>query len=72
LSKPGNTIHIPIPPEDAIAAFMRVKPTAEMPRPSDQTKPAEKPRIDKGGSARQELGNNKPTRRKVKSRAKSR
>jgi hypothetical protein len=30
---PGNTIHIPINEEGAILAFMKVKPTADMPRP---------------------------------------
>jgi hypothetical protein len=30
---PGNTVHIPLKEEDAIRAFFKVKPTADMPRP---------------------------------------
>jgi hypothetical protein len=33
MARPGDTIHIPLKTEDAILAFMKVKPTADMPRP---------------------------------------
>jgi hypothetical protein len=31
--RPGNIIHVPLKEEDAVLAIMRVKPTADMPRP---------------------------------------
>jgi hypothetical protein len=33
MPKPGDTIHIPLPEEEAIRLALRVKPTADMPRP---------------------------------------
>jgi hypothetical protein len=32
MSKPGNTIHIPLKESEAVALLGRVKPTADMPR----------------------------------------
>jgi len=38
-------IHIPLPPDVAIAEFLKVKPTADMPRPGKRkTKPTKKPK----------------------------
>jgi hypothetical protein len=31
--RPGNTVHIPLPEEKAIRLLLKVKPTADMPRP---------------------------------------
>lgn len=31
--KPGDAVHIPLPTDEAIRLALRVKPTAEMPRP---------------------------------------
>jgi hypothetical protein len=36
----GDTIHIPLKTDDALLALMKVKPTADMPRPSDRKKPS--------------------------------
>jgi hypothetical protein len=33
MPKPGDSIHIPLPTEEAIRLALRVKPTADMPRP---------------------------------------
>jgi hypothetical protein len=33
MSRTADNIHIPLKAEDAILAFMKVKPTADMPRP---------------------------------------
>ena len=37
---PGNKIHIPLKTDDALRGLLKVKPTADMPRPSDGKKPA--------------------------------
>ena len=36
MPKPGDTIHIPLPFEQVIGAVLKVKPTADMPRPGAQ------------------------------------
>jgi hypothetical protein len=33
MSKAGNNIHIPLRDDDALRLLLKVKPTAEMPRP---------------------------------------
>lgn len=33
MSRPGNNVHIPLKTDKAIALLLRVKPTADMPRP---------------------------------------
>ena len=33
MPKPGNAIHIPLKEADALRALLKVKPTADMPRP---------------------------------------
>jgi len=45
--RPGNTIHIPLKEEDAILAFMRVKPTRDMPRPGANPMKAKRKRAKK-------------------------
>jgi hypothetical protein len=48
--KPGDNIHIPLPERDALRLLMKVKPTAEMPRPGAQamkTKTSKKKRPKK-------------------------
>ena len=39
--KPGDNIKIPLPEREALAALLKVKPTADMPRPSTH-KPVKK------------------------------
>ena len=31
--RPGNNVHIPLPEAEALRLLLRVKPTADMPRP---------------------------------------
>lgn len=33
MSRPGNNVHIPLELDKAVGLFLRVKPTADMPRP---------------------------------------
>jgi hypothetical protein len=33
MPKPGDNVHIPLPTDEAIRLALRVKPTADMPRP---------------------------------------
>ena len=47
MPRPGDTIHIPLKEEDAILAFMRVKPTADMPRPGANPTKAKRKRTKK-------------------------
>jgi hypothetical protein len=44
VAKPGDTIHIPLPFEQAIDAALKVKPTADMPRPGAQATKAKPPK----------------------------
>lgn len=41
--KPGDNVHIPLPEREALAGLLKVKPTANMPRPSTH-KPMKKSR----------------------------
>ncbi|MCC6398784.1 MAG: hypothetical protein IT282_17355 [Bacteroidetes bacterium] len=36
MPKPGDNIHIPLPTEEAIRRVLRIKPSADMPRPGAQ------------------------------------
>jgi len=36
MGKPGNKIHIPLPEKEALSLLLKVKPTADMPRPGAQ------------------------------------
>lgn len=49
MPRPGDKIHIPLPPDDAVIAFMRVKPTADMPRPGATGKPKKRKRSKASG-----------------------
>ena len=42
MPKPGDTIHIPLSFEQTIGAVLKVKPTADMPRPGAQAVKAKK------------------------------
>jgi hypothetical protein len=42
MPKPGDTIHIPLPFEQTIGAVLKVKPTADMPRPGANPMKAKK------------------------------
>jgi hypothetical protein len=42
MPKPGDNIHIPLPERDALAGLLRVKPTADMPRPGAQAMTAKR------------------------------
>jgi hypothetical protein len=38
MPKPGDNIHIPLSEREALAGLLKVKPTAEMPRPGANQK----------------------------------
>jgi hypothetical protein len=42
MPRTGNTIHIPLPEREALRLLMKVKPTADMPRPGAQATKAKK------------------------------
>jgi len=33
MARPGNTVHVPLKTDDFVSLLVRVKPTADMPRP---------------------------------------
>jgi hypothetical protein len=33
VARPGNTVHVPLKTDDFVSLLVRVKPTADMPRP---------------------------------------
>jgi hypothetical protein len=47
MSRTGDNIRIPLKEEDAIRAFFKVKPTADMPRPGAQPMKAKRKRAKK-------------------------
>ncbi len=47
MGRPGDTVHIPLKEEDAIRAFFKVKPTADMPRTGANPMKAKKKRAKK-------------------------
>jgi hypothetical protein len=42
VAKPGDSIYIPLPEADAVRALLKVKPTADMPRPGAQATKAKR------------------------------
>ena len=44
MPKPGNAIHIPLKEADALRALLKVKPTADMPRPGANPTGKKKPK----------------------------
>lgn len=47
MPRPGDAVHIPLPTDEAIRLALRVKPTAEMPRPGKHTTGPKKKRAKK-------------------------
>lgn len=43
--RPGDAIHIPLKTDEALRALLKVKPTADMPRPGAAIKSAPKTKI---------------------------
>jgi len=48
--RPGDNIHIPLKTDEAISLLLRVKPTADMPRPGANPTKAKKKRAKKARS----------------------
>jgi hypothetical protein len=40
VSRPGDNIHIPLEESEALRLLLKIKPTADMPRPGTVKKPA--------------------------------
>jgi hypothetical protein len=50
MPKPGNEIRIPLPEKEAVDLLLKVRPTAEMPRPGAQpSKPKRSKKSKKHG-----------------------
>jgi hypothetical protein len=47
MARTADNIHIPLKTEDAILAFMKVKPTADMPHPGANSMKAKRKRVKK-------------------------
>jgi hypothetical protein len=47
MAKQGDSIHIPIPENEALRLLFKVKPTAEMPRPGSNPTGNPKPKRSK-------------------------
>jgi len=60
MARPGNNVHIPLPTDKAIGLLLRVKPTADMPRPGAHPTKSRMARLD------EEFGPLKLSKRKQK------
>lgn len=52
MPKPGDAVHIPLPTDEAIRLALRVKPTADMPRPGKHATGPKKKRARKNSAKR--------------------